>query len=190
MPSAYVIPQGWHRVIELMKLNGVKMQRLHKAATVPAGVYHIDGVKTRSSPYEGHYFHDEVTAHCQTAQVALDVGDVIIPVAQDKARYIVETLEPEAMDSLFRWNYFDTILQRKEYFSPYIFEDTAKQMLADDSELATEFEKRKREDRVFAANRRAQLTFLYERSGNAESAYHRYPVMRLDGASFVSLLNE
>ena len=187
VPSAYVIPQGWHRVIELMKLNGVRMQRLQKAATVPAGVYHIEDVTTRSTPYEGHYFHDDVTAQKQIERVSLNVGDVIIPVTQDKARYIVETLEPEAMDSLFRWNYFDTILQRKEYFSPYIFEDSAKQMLSKDPDLAAEFEKRKREDRGFAANRRAQLTFLYERSNNAEHAYHRYPIIRLGGPSFISL---
>ena len=37
VPSAYVIPQGWHRVIELMKLNGVRMQRLQKAGLFPPG---------------------------------------------------------------------------------------------------------------------------------------------------------
>ena len=187
MASAYVIPQGWHPVIELMRLNGVKMTRLHKVATVPSGVYHIERVETRSSPYEGHYFHDEVVVHQRIENVTLRPGDVVIPLTQPKARYVVETLEPEAMDSLFRWNYFDTILQRKEYFSPYVFEDTARELLNANPELAAEFDERKKKDDAFAGNRRAQLTFLYERSGNAERAFHRYPVIRLGRSSLISL---
>ena len=35
------------------------------------------------------------------------------------------------MDSLFRWNRFDSVLQQKEYFSPYVFEKTAEKLLAD-----------------------------------------------------------
>jgi hypothetical protein len=38
----------------------------------------------------------------------------------------LETLEPEAVDSFFNWNFFDTMLQQKEGYSDYIFEDLAR----------------------------------------------------------------
>ena len=139
----------------------------------------IESVDSRSSPYEGHYFHDDVDISVQSMKVDANPGDVLIPIAQDRARYVVETLEPEAMDSFFRWNRFDSILQRKEYFSSYVFEETAEKMLQDDAELKKEFEDRKQTDEAFAGNRRAQLTFLYERSIHNENSYRRYPVARI-----------
>ena len=39
------------------------------------------------------------------------------------------TFEPEAADSWFSWNFFDAVLQRKEYFSSYVFEDLAADLL-------------------------------------------------------------
>jgi hypothetical protein len=56
-------------------------------------------------------------------------GDYIIPTDQRAKRYIVETLEPQATDSYFNWNFFDGILNRKEGFSDYVFEDEAAELL-------------------------------------------------------------
>ena len=83
------------------------------------------------------------------------------------------------MDSLFRWNYFDTILQRKEHFSAYVFEETAADLLTADSELKAEFEKRKSGDSEFAASRDLQLEFLFQNSKHSEAAFRRYPIARL-----------
>ncbi|MGY0039706.1 hypothetical protein [Pedobacter sp. NJ-S-72] len=41
----------------------------------------------------------------------------------------METLEPQATDSFFNWNFFDSILDQKEHYSPYVFEDTAAGLL-------------------------------------------------------------
>ena len=41
----------------------------------------------------------------------------------------METLEPTATDSFFNWNFFDGILQQKEGFSPYVFQDIATELL-------------------------------------------------------------
>ena len=78
-----------------------------------------------------------------------------------------------------RTAFFDTILQRKEYFSPYIFEDTAEKMLEDDASLKREFEARKNADDEFAKSRQQQLAFLYERSVHQEKAHMRYPIYRI-----------
>ena len=181
LPAGYLIPQGWHDVIALMKLNGVQMHRITADQTQPLSTetYRIDEETARSAPYEGHHFHDDVRLTVTRQTYTPRPGDVVIPIRQAAARYVVETLEPEAMDSLFRWNYFDTILQRKEHFSPYVFEDIAAAQLAADPALKAALEQKKADDPAFAEDRYAQLNFVYERSVHNEAAYRTYPVRRL-----------
>src|SRR5215813_6261148 len=47
-PTAYIIPQGWWKVIDLLKLNKVQMKQLTKDSTIEVEVYRIDEYK--SSP--------------------------------------------------------------------------------------------------------------------------------------------
>ncbi len=179
LPAGYLIPREWHSVIDLMKLNLVEVQVVERDTQLKAEVYRIEEVESRSTPYEGHYFHDTVTLSVAPEKFRARAGDCILPIHQDRARYVVETLEPAAMDSLFRWNRFDTILQQKEYFSPYVFENSAEEMLAADPQLQKEFNTRRKADAQFAADRNVQLEFLYKRSKHYEKSHRRYPVVRL-----------
>jgi hypothetical protein len=106
-------------------------------------------------------------------------GDLLIPVRQKAKEYLVQSLEPEGYDSFFSWNFFDEILSRKEYFSSYIFEETAQELLAGDSALNRAFLEKQANDREFAASPRAQLRFIYEQSPWSEATYRRYPVYRI-----------
>jgi len=89
-------------------------------------------------------------------------------------------LEPEGPDSFFSWNYFDPILQQKEHFSSYVFEDRAQEWLAEKPALKAELEKRKAADPDFAKSGRAQLDFIYKRTPHYEKEHLRYPVFRLE----------
>ncbi len=179
LPAAYLIPRGWHKVIDLMKLHGVEMKVIQDVTPVEAEVYQLETITTSTNPYEGHYFHDVVKVSIKSETIAAQPGDVLIPIDQGKARYIVETLEPQATDSLFRWNFFDTVLQQKESFSPYVFEDTAGQLLQSNENLKTRFEQRLKDDPDFASNPPEQLKSLYRQSDHYESAHRRYPIARL-----------
>lgn len=79
-------------------------------------------------------------------------------------KYILETLEPEALDSFFNWNFFDAMLGQKEYYSAYIFEDTATDLMKNDTALRTAFEAKKKIDKDFAKDGKAQLDWVYENS--------------------------
>lgn len=179
LPAGYLIPQGWRSVVKLLKLNGVTMTKVQQPVELDGEVYRIEDVETKTAPFEGHYYHDDVQLSSKTQPVVAQPGDLIVPIKEDKARYVVEVLEPESMDSLFRWNFFDTILQQKEHFSPYVFEDTAAELLATDQQLKSEFEQRKADDEAFASDRYAQLNFLYKRSKHYEKSHLRYPIVRL-----------
>ena len=98
---------------------------------------------------------------------------------QEGIRYILETLEPSATDSFFNWNFFDTMLQQKEGFSPYVWEDMAETFLAENPEIKIEFENRKKEDAAFSTNWYAQLDWIHKQSPYYEKAHLRYPVIRM-----------
>ncbi|MCI5056099.1 MAG: hypothetical protein MRY83_08325, partial [Flavobacteriales bacterium] len=91
----------------------------------------------------------------------------------------IETLEPQAHDSYFNWNFFDYCLQQKEWFSPFSFEPLAEGLLLEKPLLRTEFETKKNTDPEFAVSRKRQLRFIYERSQFYEDTHLQYPVYRL-----------
>jgi hypothetical protein len=141
-------------------------------------VYYIEDFDTRQEPYNGHYWHSSVRTRKVRQPVRLLAGDLVIPARQPAIEYLVQTLEPAGYDSFFSWNFFDAILSRKEYFSPYIFEDHAEQLLKENAGLSEEFRLKRAGDSVFRSNPYAQLRFIYERSPWSENSYRRYPVYR------------
>lgn len=180
IPEAYIIPQGWHEVIDLLLKNKAEFTRLEKDTAFIVEVYDIKDYKTSNRAYEGHYPHNSIEVESSVEQVNFRKGDYIFPINQKAGRYLVETLEPEAHDSFFSWNYFDTILQRKEGFSPYVFEDLAKELLENDPQLRVEFDSWKMTNEQFRESWLAQLQFIYEKSDYAEEAFRQYPVYRIN----------
>ena len=179
IPEAYVIPQGWHTVIDLLKLNNIEMTQFDKDTTLTVESYRIEDYKTRTNAYEGHYSHYNTKVIVESKAIKFTKGDYLVATNQSGIRYLLETLEPAAPDSFFNWNFFDTILQQKEGFSPYVFEDTAKQLLDGDAKLKAEFEAKKTAEERFAANWYAQLNWIFERSNGYENAHMQYPVYRI-----------
>lgn len=179
-PAAYVIPQGWFNVVESLQRNGVEMEQLPADTSLTVTAYLIEDYQTSRRPYEGHYPHYGVQVRPERQTIRFREGDWYIPLNQPGNRYLLETLEPQAPDAYFSWNYFDPVLQQKEYFSSYVFEDRALELLAQDAELKAEFEARKAADPEFAGNSRAQLDFIYKRSPHYEPEHLRYPVFRLE----------
>lgn len=178
-PRTYIIPQAWHRVIERLQWNGVEMKKLEHDTVMEVEVYFIVDYKTVSHAYEGKYLHSDIQLRKEKQKLQYFAGDYVIELNQPANRFIVETLEPQATDSYFNWGFFDAILQQKEGFSDYVFEDTAEEILKNNPSLKTEFEKKKAEDKKFAENAEEQLEFIFQRSVYKEKTHNRYPVGRI-----------
>jgi Zinc carboxypeptidase len=178
-PKAYILPQSWARVVDLLKLNGVKMTPLAADTEMEVEVYFIEDYKSPQKPYEGHYNHTGVVIRKELRKMKCKRGDYLIMTNQATNRYIVETLEPQAIDSFFSWNFFDSILSQKEGFSSYVFEDLAADLLKKDPTLRQKLEDKKAKDDAFTKNGAAQLAFVYQNSPYFEQTYQRYPVYRL-----------
>ncbi|MGF7215237.1 hypothetical protein GGR92_001377 [Spirosoma lacussanchae] len=179
-PQAYLIPQAWSDIVALLKRNGVQMKRLTNDTLITVSAYYLDDYRTSPRPYEGHYLHSGVKVRTETQRLSFYRGDYIIPTNQPANRYLIETLEPQAQDSFFVWNFFDSILDQKEYFSDYIFEDTAAELLRNDPALRQKLADKRAADKAFAENADAQLSFIYKQTPYFEKTVNRYPVFRLE----------
>jgi hypothetical protein len=178
-PRAYVIPQAWQKVISLLKLNGIEMKQLRNDVALDLQMYYIADYKTPQRPYEGHYIHSNVNLTSREQKVNFYSGDYVVFVNQTQNRYIVETLEPQGVDSFFAWNFFDSVLGQKEHFSAYVFEDEAASLLKNDPALQKKLEEEKKKNPDFAKSASAQLNWVYQHSVYYEKTYLRYPVGRL-----------
>lgn len=179
IPKAYIIPQVWYKVIDLLKLNQVEMTRFEKDTIVSVESYEISDYETRKNAYEGHYPHYNTHVTISEENVTFRKGDYYVITNQSAKRYLLETLEPQAPDSFFNWNFFDTILQQKEGFSPYVFEDEALEILNANEALKKEFEAKKQTDSQFKNNWYAQLNWIFERSNHYERAHLKYTIFRI-----------
>ncbi len=179
IPSHYVIPQGWHNIIKRLEHNGVEMTRIGSDSTIAVERYRLRKFNTGKSPFEGHYMHTGLEVDKEIVSHTFRAGDYLVATNQASGRYAVEVLEPQSPDSFFSWNFFDTILQQKEHFSPYVFEDLAAQLLEENVGLRQDFEAKKEADVGFANNSFVQLNYIYTHSDHYEKAHMIYPVFRI-----------
>ena len=176
-PQAYLIPQAWREVIERLIWNKVELKRLDADQRFSVQSYQILSVQSRAHAYEGHMFHDEVMLQRRAEIIYARAGDYLLDLRQPNARYAVETLEPQAHDSFFRWGFFNSILEKKEHFSNYIFEDTALEMLQEDAELNAKFEQWQQHFPAQLADQNAVLEFIFTHGArHREPEWRRYPV--------------
>lgn len=179
IPKAYILKQGWHKIVDRLTLNNIAFTRFQKDTVLKADVQHIVNYDTSATAYEGHYLHSNTTVSSTPQKIAFKAGDLYIPTQQNGVRYVLETLEAAATDSFFNWNFFDTILQQKEGYSSYVFEDLAEDFLLQNPDFKQLFETKMKKDASFAENSKAQLDFIYKNSPHYEKAHLRLPIFKV-----------
>ncbi|MDM1295663.1 hypothetical protein HX021_15330 [Sphingobacterium sp. N143] len=180
IPTYYVVPQSEWKVIDLLQINQIEMIPLKQDSLIAVEQYRIKDFKTVTRPYEGHYLHYDTEVFRETKYVQFRAGDFLVPLDQAGVKFLLETLEPEAIDSYFNWNFFDAILGQKEYYSAYVFEDTAAKLLKDNKALKAAFDKEKANNPAFADDGRAQLDWVYKHSDYYEKSHLLYPIFRVN----------
>ena len=176
-PTAYILRRGFTEVEDRLRWNGVQMQELTQDSTIQVISSRILSYETKNEPYEKHYLHYNTTSVADTISWTFRKGDYLIPMGTDKDRFILEMLEPEGPDSYFNWNFFDAILQQKEHYSAYVFEDRATELLEKDAGLKADFELMKQSKDSISPQE--QLSWIYKNSPHYEKEYNRLPVFKV-----------
>ena len=179
IPTYYVIPKSEGKIIENLKRNQIQFKELQSDSLITVESYKIVDFKTVKNPYEGHYLHFDTQVSSELKTKKFRKGDYLVSTKQEGVKFLLETLEPEAVDSYFNWNFFDGILGQKEYFSDYVFEDTAAELLKTNKALKTALELKKASDVKFAEDGAAQLDWVYKNSEYYEGTVNQYPIYRI-----------
>ncbi len=177
-PKAYIVPGQWREVIQRLRLNGVHMEAMAHDTVLTVEQDSMGAFATVPMAYEGHYLHRNIHVVRKRIRSTVHAGDVRIPMGRPTDRYVVEALESRSDDGFFAWNFFDAVLQQKEWFDSYVFEDQAARLLADNPVLDAEFRRKQVFDPSFAKDEEAQLLWIYRHSPWMEPGYRKYPVQR------------
>lgn len=178
-PLGYIVPRQWQEVIDLLRLHGVQMEDLAQAREAEFDTYRFENVRFAAMPFEGRFQVSSFQTKPVRETRVFPAGSVFVPVAQPAGKLAMQILEPQAPDSALRWGFFQSIFEQKEYFSEYVFEPYAREMLNQNSMLKSEFDARLAADPAFAKNPRARLLWLYQRSPYFEAGKDAYPVVRV-----------
>ncbi len=179
VPDFYVVPAAWRHVLERLDANRVDCQILQHDTAMHVRVSYADQFETAKQPYEGHYYHFNMHMRDTVMLVQFHAGDRIIPTRQWARRFLVQALEPASEEGYFAWNFFDSMLQQKEWFSDYVFEEIAAELLKTDAQLQRDFDAAMKADRNLAEDHWSQLYWVYKHSPYYERTAFRIPVFRI-----------
>ena len=184
LPAAYVIPAAWPEIIDKIAQHGIRFERLERNVSLRVERYQLSKPVWDEKPFEGRHVLRDVSANLESATVEVRAGSVLIPMDQPTSHVVANLLEPRAPDSLLRWGFLDASLEQKESPDARVAERLARDLMAKDPALKTEFEAKVAADAVFAKDPAARLAFFYERSPwYTTQRVGAYPVLRLDAAA-------
>jgi hypothetical protein len=189
-PAAYIIPAQWTHVIDVLAAHQVIIRRTTAEWTAPVETYRCHDGNWQQPPFEGHHpmfagegskGHPGEPPHCTlvTETMTFPANSAVVELNQRLSHVAMAWLEPMAPDSAMAWNAFDPIFEQREYGEAYVLEKLAREMMAKDPKLKTEFEQRVENDPKFAASPRARLEFFYDHSPWLDPKLGLYPVGRL-----------
>lgn len=176
IPQYFIVKQEWKEIIDRLKANKIQHINIDKPQIWDVQAKYIQHINYAKQPYEGHFVHQQISTHAQKAQIEIVPGDWLIPAKQSNIWYLMEALSPETWDGFMHWNFFDPILNEKEGFSDYAFEEDALTFLQERPELKKAFETWKMENPEKASQKYEVLGFIYKNSPYQEKEYKRFPI--------------
>lgn len=181
--AGYLVPAEYaRRVARQLDIHGVSYRKVNQPLIdVQAEVFHANKSEFSPQSVEGHQ-RISLQGQWRAERVWLVAGALFVPINQPKAQLLANVLEPQAPDSLAAWGEFNNAFEQKEYMEDYVAEDAARDLLAREPRLKTEFEQRLTNDSAFAKDPAARLDFFYREHPAYDPAYNRYPIVRVDAA--------
>ncbi len=177
----YLVQGGFAAAVrELLDAHGIEYRAIAGTPSAKLLVYRATKAEF-DPPYEGRHrarLEGSWTAETRT----LDVDSIFVPIAQPRARLVLNLFEPTGPDSLAAWGEFNAVFERKEYMEGYVVEEVAREMLKDPAVKAA-FEQALAADPAMAKDPGKRLDFFYRRHPAFDERMNLLPVFRLEEAT-------
>jgi len=108
-PWGYALGEELAPVLELLARHGVESELLEAPLTVDAEGYAFRSVSRAEAPYQNRRLLS-VEVELAPGPVTLPAGTRVVRTRQPGGRLIPQLLEPDAIDSVVRWNFLDALL--------------------------------------------------------------------------------
>ena len=179
--GGYVVPCEWAQEIGArLGLHGITCEPVRAPSReVRAEAFRATRTQFAAAPFEGR-MRLSLSGGWQRESHDVAAGALFVPIAQPRARLVMHLLEPQAPDSYAAWGFFNACFEQKEYLEPYVAEQIARGMLAQNPALQAQFERRLKEDVAFARAPQARLDFFLRRHASWDTQLNLYPVLRVD----------
>ncbi|MCP4412557.1 MAG: M14 family metallopeptidase [Gammaproteobacteria bacterium] len=172
----YWIPSQYQQLQERLAIHGIQFEKSPAPVQIKAHQLIATEFNLKDTPFEGH---QQASAKFKTQEktVSLPKGSIRVSTDQPLGRLVVALLDPRGPDSFFSWGFFNQMFQRTEYIENYAMIPLIKAMIKSDKNLESQFQVRKKQDKEFAEDPKAQLRWFYERSEFYDKKYLMYPVI-------------
>jgi hypothetical protein len=177
----YVVQGGFSAAVrDLLDAHGIQYRRIEGTPSATLSVVRATKV-TFDPPYEGRT-RARVEGSWTPEPRTLDVDSIFVPIAQPRARLVLNLFEPTGPDSLAAWGQFNVVFEQKEYMEAYVAEEVAREQLKDPAVKAA-FEQALAADPAMAKDAGKRLDFFYRRHPSFDERMNLLPVFRLEAPS-------
>ncbi len=108
-PYAYIVSVNDSKVIDLLKLHGIILEKLANAANLVVDRFELTELKGAARLNQGHYTNT-ISGNYLKDTIDFPKGTLVIRTAQPLANLAAYLLEPQSNDGLLAWNFFDRYL--------------------------------------------------------------------------------
>jgi predicted deacylase len=93
-------------VAVFLRRHGIQVERLRDEVTVEVERYRIQEITWADQPYQNHLMAD-IEVELVQDRVTFPAGTYVVRNRQHEGRLVPQLLEPDAVDSVVRWNFLD-----------------------------------------------------------------------------------
>ena len=119
-PFAYLITTTDPVITDLMKIHGIKLEKLSSDSKIDVQQFEISDLKGATRLNQGHYTNT-INGKYISGPVDFPAGTIVVRTAQSLGNLAAYLLEPQSNDGLVFWNFFDRCLvpQWGTGYNPY-----------------------------------------------------------------------
>jgi dipeptidyl-peptidase-4 len=108
-PFAYIVTVKDTQVLELLKIHGIRLEKLSVNIKTRAEHFEISELKGSARLNQGHYTNT-IKGDYRIDEVEFPAGSIVVRTTQPLANVAAYLLEPQSNDGLVVWNFFDKYL--------------------------------------------------------------------------------
>ncbi len=105
-PAGYLIPPAFPEALTLLRRHGIAVDRLESSWSGPVQVFRVETIAAADRLFQGHRALT-VDGDYRTESREVPAGWYYVSTAQPLGALVFTLLEPEMLDGLTSWNYFD-----------------------------------------------------------------------------------